>query len=90
MPVFALGKTQEVLAMIYRFRRAKLLGDVPVYIGGLSIKMTEIYDRRAHDLTGEFSRACNCSESVEPFVLNGQTIADSPAQPAASTRSPAE
>ena len=29
MPVFALGKTQEVLAMIYKFRREKLLGDFP-------------------------------------------------------------
>ena len=47
IPVFALGKTQEVLAMIYKFRREKLLGDFPIYIGGLSTKMTEIYDRRA-------------------------------------------
>ena len=38
MPVFALGKTQEVLAMIYKFRREKLLGDFPVYIGGLSTR----------------------------------------------------
>ena len=40
VPVFALGKTQEVLAMLYKFKRAKLLEDVPIYIGGLSSKMT--------------------------------------------------
>ncbi len=51
VPVFALGKTQEVLAMLYKFKRAKLLEDVPIYIGGLSSKMTEIYDRRANNLT---------------------------------------
>ncbi len=45
VPVFALGKTQEVLAMIYKFRREKWLGEFPVYIGGLSTKMTATYDR---------------------------------------------
>ena len=54
MPVFALGKTQEALAMIHRFRREKLLGDFPVYIGGLSTKMTEIYDRFCPDQPAEF------------------------------------
>src|SRR5437773_8041464 len=48
IPVFALGKTQEVLAMLYKFRREKLLPEFPIYIGGLSSKMTDIYDRRAH------------------------------------------
>ena len=47
IPVFALGKTQEVLAMIWKFRREKLLGDFPLYIGGLSTRMTEIYDERS-------------------------------------------
>jgi Cft2 family RNA processing exonuclease len=48
MPVFALGKTQEVVAMLYKFRRERLLPEFPIYIGGLSSKMTDIYDRRAH------------------------------------------
>ena len=29
------------------FKQRGLLGDVPIYIGGLSTKMTEIYDRYA-------------------------------------------
>ena len=48
IPVFALGKTQEVLAMFHEFQRKGLLGGVPIYIGGLSTKLTEIFDRLAH------------------------------------------
>src|SRR6266705_5134016 len=33
IPVFALGKTQEALAMLHRFRREQLLPDFPIYIG---------------------------------------------------------
>jgi len=42
IPVFALGKTQEILAMLYKFRRERLLPEFPIYIGGLSSKMTDI------------------------------------------------
>ena len=48
IPVFALGKTQEFLAMLYRFMRQGTVREVPVYIGGLSTKLTEIFDRLAH------------------------------------------
>ena len=80
MPVFALGKTQEALGMIYNFRREKLLGEFPVYIGGLSVKITEIYDRRALTTRRLLPRV-QLLEEVAPFVLNGQTIHDSPARP---------
>lgn len=46
LPVFAMGKTQEVLAMLQRFKEEGLVDEkVPVYIGGLSTKMTTIYDK---------------------------------------------
>ncbi len=46
IPVFAMGKTQEVLAMIHRFKKEGLVPrHTPVHIGGLSTKMTHIYDR---------------------------------------------
>jgi predicted metal-dependent RNase len=46
IPVFAMGKTQEVLAMLHRFKKQGLVPKhTPVYIGGLSTKMTHIYDR---------------------------------------------
>ncbi|MEI7910714.1 MAG: MBL fold metallo-hydrolase [Verrucomicrobiota bacterium] len=45
IPVFAIGKTQEVLAMLHRFKRQHLIPKkTPVYIGGLSTKMTHIFD----------------------------------------------
>lgn len=79
MPVFALGKTQEALGMIYKFRKQKLLGEFPIYIGGLSVKMTEIYDRRALTMHRLLPRL-QLLEEVNPFVLNGQTIHDTPAR----------
>ena len=79
MPVFALGKTQEALGMIYKFRKQKLLGEFPIYIGGLSVKMTEIYDRRALTMRRLLPRL-QLLEEVNPLVLNGQTIHDSPAR----------
>ena len=77
IPVFALGKTQEVLAMIYKFRREKLLGDFPLYIGGLSTRMTEIYDERAHGTRRNWPRLQLLPE-LNPFVLNGKTVGDAP------------
>src|SRR3954453_21023373 len=79
IPVFALGKTQEALGMIYNFRREKLLEEFPVYIGGLSVKITEIYDRHALT-TRRLLPRLQLLEEVAPFVLNGQNIHDSPAR----------
>jgi Cft2 family RNA processing exonuclease len=79
MPVFALGKTQEALGMIYKFRRQGLLKEFAVYIGGLSVKMTEIYDRRAMT-TRRLLPRLQLLEEVAPFVLNGQNIHESPAR----------
>lgn len=80
VPVFALGKTQEVLTMLHKFKRTKMIADVPIYIGGLSSKMTEIYDRRANHTPRVLPRLQLFPE-VGPFVLNGKTIADAPARP---------
>jgi len=79
MPVFALGKTQEALAMFYKFRREKLLREFPIYIGGLSTKMTEVYDRRAMT-TRRLLPRLQLLEEVAPFTLNGQNIHESPAR----------
>ncbi|MEP6708627.1 MAG: MBL fold metallo-hydrolase [Verrucomicrobiota bacterium] len=80
IPVFALGKTQEVLAMLYKFKREQLLDDVPIYIGGLSSKMTEIYDRRAN-MNRRMLPRVQLLQEVAPFVLNSKSIHDSPARP---------
>jgi Cft2 family RNA processing exonuclease len=80
IPVFALGKTQEVLAMLYKFRRDNVLPDFPIYIGGLSSKITQIYDRRAHMSRRQLSRL-QLMQDVDPFILNGENIGDTPARP---------
>ena len=75
IPVFALGKTQEILAMLYKFRREKLLGDFPIYIGGLSSKISETYDRRAPMGRRQLPRL-QLLDELRPFVLNAETIHD--------------
>lgn len=45
IPVFAFGKTQELLLMLRELFDANLVPEVPVHIGGLSTKMTQIADR---------------------------------------------
>ena len=74
IPVFALGKTQEVLAMLYKLRRDKIL-DFPIYIGGLSSKISEIYDRRAQMGRRQLPRL-QLLDELRPFVLNSETIHD--------------
>jgi Cft2 family RNA processing exonuclease len=77
VPVFALGKTQEILAMLYKFRRERLLPEFPIYIGGLSSKMTDIYDRRAHMTRRQLPRLQLMREAA-PFILNDTTARDAP------------
>ena len=79
IPVFALGKTQEVLAILYKMRREKTL-DFPIYIGGLSSKISEIYDRRAQMGRRQLSRL-QLLDELRPFVLNSETIHDAGARP---------
>lgn len=49
IPVFAMGKTQEVLTMIHLAKERGILdAKVPVFIGGLSTKMSYIFDEFAN------------------------------------------
>jgi len=82
VPVFALGKTQEVLAMLYKFRRQSRLfsGEFPIYIGGLSSKFTDIYDRRAQMTRRQLPRL-QFMRKVAPFILNDETVRDAPLRP---------
>lgn len=47
IPVFAIGKTQELLVMLHELKDDGYLRQCPVMIGGLSTKMTTIYDELA-------------------------------------------
>ena len=74
IPVFALGKTQELLAIFDGLRRrGRLRRDCPLYIGGLGAKITEIYDalaRRAPRLRPDLDLLNN----LQPFVVSGQNV----------------
>ena len=48
IPSFALGRTQEILAMLALLMREGKLKKQPIYIGGLGRVFTEIYDIEAH------------------------------------------
>lgn len=73
IPVFALGKTQELLAMLWRMRLKGLLAPVPLYIGGLSTKLSNIYDafaqssQRAHP-------ELQILQEMAPYVLSGNEV----------------
>jgi Cft2 family RNA processing exonuclease len=48
IPVFALGRTQEILAQLALLMFAGKIPRQPIYIGGLGRVFTEIYDLEAH------------------------------------------
>src|SRR5882762_680489 len=48
IPTFALGRTQEVLALLATLTAAGKLPSQPIYIGGLGRVFTEIYDLESH------------------------------------------
>ena len=80
VPVFALGKTQELLAVLLSFRQKGLLSpDVPIYIGGLGTKMTEIYDRFARGSSAPRKLpGVGLLDVMSPYVLAGKDAADQP------------
>lgn len=48
IPVFALGKTQEILMTIYNMIRAGLIADTPLFAGGISKKISRRYDHNRY------------------------------------------
>jgi len=48
IPTFALGRTQEILALLALLIKSGKLKPQPIYIGGLGRVFTEIYDLEAH------------------------------------------
>jgi len=73
IPVFALGKTQELLAMLWKMRLQGLLGHVPIYIGGLSTKITGIYDALAGSSARSHPELLLLQE-LAPYVLSGNEV----------------
>ena len=80
MPLFALGKTQELLAMLHGFMQRGELPLVPIYIGGLSAKLTELYDKLAHSAP-RLRPDLHLMSHVAPFVLAVREAGDAPFKP---------
>jgi Cft2 family RNA processing exonuclease len=68
IPSFALGRTQEILALLALLMRAGKLKPQPVYIGGLGRVFTEIYDLEAHRTHRQHTNL-QLHESLELIVL---------------------
>jgi Cft2 family RNA processing exonuclease len=64
--------------MLYKLRREKIL-DFPIYIGGLSSKISVIYDRRARMGRRQLPRL-QLLDELRPFVLNAETIHEAQAR----------
>ena len=77
MPLFALGKTQELLAMMHELKKRGQLPNVPIYIGGLSAKLTELYDKLAHT-TARLRPDLQILHAAAPFVMAGRAAGDEP------------
>ena len=74
IPVFALGKTQELLAMVAGMQeRGVLPARFPVYIGGLSTRITETYDRLASQWPRQ-QPGLKLLDTLSPFVVSGRDV----------------
>jgi Cft2 family RNA processing exonuclease len=80
MPLFALGKTQELLVMLHGFRRRGQIPNCPIYIGGLGAKLTETYDSLAHSAP-RLRPEIQILDTTAPFVLAGRGAHDAPIKP---------
>ena len=69
IPVFALGRTQEILALLALLMRAGTLPRQPIYIGGLGRVFTEIYDLQAHRAHRQHSNL-RLTEALNLIVLD--------------------
>jgi Cft2 family RNA processing exonuclease len=80
MPLFALGKTQELLVMLNDFRRRGQIPNCPIYIGGLGAKLTEVYDSLAQS-TPRLHPEMQILDTTAPFVLAGRGAHEAPIKP---------
>jgi Cft2 family RNA processing exonuclease len=67
IPVFALGKTQEVMLMLHELHEEGLIPEMPLQIGGLGTKVTVLYDHYA-DRSRRNYRGFRLLEDVKMLV----------------------
>lgn len=73
IPVFALGKTQEIMALLWKMQQEKIIPPTPLYVGGLSSKITAIYDSMAAMVPRNFPRL-HLMDAVAPYIAGSQEI----------------
>jgi Cft2 family RNA processing exonuclease len=73
IPSFALGRSQEILALLALLMREGRLKSQPVYIGGLGRVFTEIYDLQAHR-THRLHSSLQLHEALNLVVLDARQI----------------
>lgn len=73
IPVFALGRTQEILASLALLMADGQLRRQPVHIGGLGRVFTEIYDLEAHRTHRQHSNLL-LHEALDLMVLERQNL----------------
>lgn len=57
LPVFALGRTQEMIALIHHLRVKDRIPVAPIYVAGYGLKINQTYDKLLHETYPEFDRA---------------------------------
>ncbi len=73
IPVFALGRTQEILAVLALLMKEGKLRRQQIYIGGLGRVFTEIYDLEAHRTNRNLTNL-RLTEALDLVVLDRNAI----------------
>lgn len=69
IPVFALGKTQEVLLMLHELHELDLIPEMPLFMGGLSTKITMLYDQYTSKTRRNYAGFC-LMDDIEILVAS--------------------
>ena len=85
IPSFALGRTQEILALLALLMREGKLKPQPIYIGGLGRVFTEIYDLEAHRTHRQHTNL-QLHEALNLIVLEPGPVAENETQRRAHLR----
>jgi Cft2 family RNA processing exonuclease len=75
IPVFAMGKTQELLAQLHFLQKTRRLPLTPIYIGGLGRSFCEVYDRLAARSRRKYPKL-QLLDDIEVQVMDGRRARD--------------
>lgn len=73
VPVFALGKTQEAISAIHAMIRREEIPECPIFIGGLSWRLTALHDALAEEYPRDLPKL-RMIEHIGPRLLTGREI----------------